>query len=138
MGGADCVILKAVDQALGAPADDARIQTVTIYRANPNGGQLGSGTIYVRDESVSNTSYCAAVDGAVLHYRRTANGYPENGRCNILAGCDPNVVNDTVDNIAVRVSYTHTYVTPIRNFIGGPGGSLTFDRESVMRMEPIL
>jgi Flp pilus assembly protein TadG len=138
MTGADCVIIQAIERAIDAPADDRRIQSVTIYRANPNGARLGSPTIYVRDQSVSNTSFCAAIDGSVLPYRRTSNGYSETARCNILAGCDPDIANDTVDNIAVRVTYTHPYITPIQGLIGGPGGSLTFDRESVMRMEPIL
>lgn len=138
MSGSDCVILKSVDAAIGPPTDDARIVSVTVYKTTPNGAQQGGATVYTRANSVNNTSICAPIDNTVLHYTRTSNGYPEATRCNILAGCDPNVVNDTVDNIAVRVTYTHQYVTPFRNFIGGSGGSLTFDRESVMRMEPVL
>lgn len=138
MSGGDCVILKAVDAAVGPPADDARIVNVMVFKTTPSGVQQGSATVYTRDPSVDNTSICSAIDNTVLHYTRTANGYPEETRCNILAGCDPSVVNDTVDNVAVRVTYRHVYVTPFRNFIGGPGGNLTFDRESVMRMEPVL
>ena len=44
----------------------------------------------------------------------------------------------TVDNVAVKVTYHHDWVTPLSNFIGGGPGGLTFDRDSVMRMEPIL
>jgi Flp pilus assembly protein TadG len=138
MSGSDCVILKAVDAAIGPPTDDTRIVSVTVYKTTPNGTPQGGATVYTRNNAANNTSICAPIDNAVLHYTRTSNGYPEATRCNILAGCDPNVVNDTVDNIAVRVTYTHTYVTPFRNFIGGSGGTLTFDRESVMRMEPVL
>jgi hypothetical protein len=29
-------------------------------------------------------------------------------------------------------------VTPLRNFVGGGGGGLSFDRSSIMRMEPVL
>ncbi len=137
MSGGDCIILKSVDAAIGPPTDDSRIVSVTVYKTTPNGAQQGSATVYTR-ASVDNTSICAPIDNTVLHYTRTSNGYPEATRCNILAGCDPNVINDTVDNIAVRVTYTHQFVTPFRNFIGGPGGTLTFDRESVMRMEPVL
>jgi Flp pilus assembly protein TadG len=137
MTGADCVILKAVDAAIDTPADDGNIQSVTIYKASPNGAQLGSSTVYTRITG-TNSAICAGIDGSAIHYTRSANGYPETSRCNILAGCVPNVTNDTVDNIAVRVTFSHTYITPIRNFFGGPGGTLTFDRESVMRMEPVL
>jgi Flp pilus assembly protein TadG len=138
MSGSDCVILKAVDAAIGPPTSDARVVSVTVYKTTPSGAQQGGATVYTRDNGVNNTSICAPIDNTVLHYTRSSNGYPEATRCNILAGCDPNVVNDTVDNIAVRVTYRHTYVTPFRNFIGGSEGTLTFDRESVMRMEPVL
>lgn len=138
VAGGDCFILKAVDGAIDAPAADSRIQSVTIYRASPTGAQIGDATVYVRDEAAGNTSICAAAGGSTMSYRRTANGYPESSRCNILGGCDPNSTNDTVDNVAVRVTYAHPYLTPIKSFFGGSGATLVFDRESVMRMEPVL
>ena len=39
--GADCVILRAVDDAVGPPTSDERIVSIAIYRASPNGTQLG-------------------------------------------------------------------------------------------------
>jgi len=133
--GADCVILQAVESAMGPPTDEDRIQSVEIYEANANGGQIGSPTTYTRTSSTT----CNFLDGttATVPYSRTANGYPEANRCNILGGCDP-LLTDSVDNIAVRITYTHVWVTPLRNFVGGNPGGLTFDRSSVMRMEPIL
>lgn len=133
--GADCVILQAVESAMNAPADLQRIQSVEIYEANANGVQVGSPTTYTRTSSTT----CNFIDGttASVPYSRTANGYPEANRCNILGGCDP-LLTDSVDNIAVRITYTHVWVTPLRNFVGGNPGGLTFDRSSVMRMEPIL
>lgn len=134
--GADCVILSAIDSAIGAPTADNRVQTVEIYEARANGTLTGSPTIYARGGSTS----CTYIDGstATIPYSRTQNGYPEASRCNVLGGCDAIVVDDTVDNVGVRITYTHAWVTPLKNFIGGGPGGLTFDRSSVMRMEPIL
>lgn len=131
--GADCVILSAIDSAVGAPTSDDRINTVEIYKANPNGGMIGSPTVYTRSGSTS----CTFIDGTTVTvaYTLSANGYPESDRCNILGGCP---TSSTVDNIGVKVNYTHGWVTPLRNFIGGGPGGLTFDRSSIMRMEPVL
>jgi Flp pilus assembly protein TadG len=134
--GADCVILAAVEAAIDRPAVDARIQTVEIYQASPDGDLLGSPTIYARTGSTT----CTFIDGSTTTqpYTRTSNGYSVTDRCNILNGCDSSVVGDSVDNIGVRITYTHQWVTPLQNFIGGGPGGITFDRASIMRMEPIL
>jgi Flp pilus assembly protein TadG len=134
--GADCVILAAVEGAIGSPTSDDRIQLVEIYETTPNGAMSGSPTSYTRTGSMS----CTYIDGTTttVPYSRVANGYPEGSRCNILSGCNAMVVNDTVDNVGVRVTYTHQWVTPLRNFIGGGPGGMTFDRASIMRMEPVL
>lgn len=135
--GADCVILKAVDNAIGSPAADDRIVRVEIYKANSNGAMIGSPTTYTRIGG-SNPAPCSGIDGSSVSYSLSANGYPELSRCNILAGCNPLDPADSVDTVAVRVSYTHGWVTPLQNFIGGGPGGLTFDRSSIMRMEPVL
>ena len=72
--GADCVILKSVDDAVGAPASDDRIVSIAIYQASPNGTMLGSPTVYTRGGSTS----CTFIDGTTTTaaYTRTANGYP--------------------------------------------------------------
>lgn len=133
--GSDCIILKSVDGAIGPPADDGRITSVEIYKATPNGTLIGSPTTYLR-VATPNSTPCATVDGSSVFYSQSANGYPETGRCNILAGCGGS--STTVDNVAVRVYYQHQWVTPLRNFIGGGPGGISFDRASVMRMEPVL
>lgn len=147
--GADCVILKAVDDAIGSPTSDDRIVSVEIFQADAQGGQLGTPTTYTR----GGTTNCNLSGVSfTLDYTLGTNGYREGPvlidgrRCNFLAGCDTdrdtdNVVDSdhlTVDNIGVRITYTHQWVTPIRNFIGGGSGGLTFDRSSIMRMEPVL
>jgi Flp pilus assembly protein TadG len=131
--GADCVILDAVDAAIGAPTSDSRIVTVEIYKATAAGVMIGSPTTFARGGTTSGAT--CGTTGLSVPYTRTANGYPEVSRCNVLAGCPSG--STTVDNVAVRVTYTHTYVTPLQNFLGG-GATLTFNRTSIMRMEPIL
>ena len=131
--GSDCVILDAVDRAVGAPADENRITTVEIYQATANGVLINTPTTYTRGGTTSGAA-CGAT-GLSVPYTKTADGYTEANRCNVLAGCG--VGHATVDNVAVRISYVHRYVTPLQNFLGG-GATLSFDRSSVMRMEPIL
>lgn len=135
--GADCVILDSVEDSITAPAADNRVDQVEIFQARANSTGVtqivGSPTVYRR----TGFTTCTFVDGTTLTvpYTRTSDGYTVNDRCNILGGCGAG--HPTVDNVGVKVTYTHTYVTPLRNFIGGTG-SLTFDRTSVMRMEPVL
>ncbi len=134
--GADCVIVDSVETAVGSPTADERITMIEIYKANPNGGMIGSPTVYTRTNDPTDMP-CTGVPGvASMPYERTANGYQELDRCNILGGCPTG--SSTVDNISVRITYHHAWVTPLPNFIGGGAGGLTFSRDSVMRMEPIL
>jgi hypothetical protein len=139
--GADCVILAWVENAIGAPADPARIESVEIYQAKPDGTIWPgtSKTVYHRGPART----CQLPDGtigSVPYGNPSPNGYPPDDRCNILGGCNDAVVTShpTVDNVVVRITYTHHWVTPLQNFIGGGPGGLTFDRSSVMRMEPVL
>lgn len=134
--GADCVIVDSVENAVGSPTSDDRITKIEIYRADPNGGTIGSPTVYTRTNDPTDMP-CTGIPGvSSMPYDRTSNGYAELDRCNILGGCGTG--RPTVDNIAVRVTYHHDWVTPLPNFIGGGPGGLTFERDSVMRMEPIL
>jgi Flp pilus assembly protein TadG len=134
--GADCVVLAAINAAIDAPTDERRIQQVEIYKADADGDMIGSPTVYSRTGSTT----CTFVDGSTTTqpYTRIANGYAVADRCNVLGGCDASITTDSVDNIGVRITYQHQWVTPIRNFVGGGGGGLVFDRSSIMRMEPIL
>jgi Flp pilus assembly protein TadG len=138
--GADCVILQKVEQDVTAPADDRRIQSVVIYRADKNGVEMsGISNTWTRGSSTS------CVDGSTVPYVRQTNGYPEVNRCNVVAGCPDDVAgtHDGLDTIGVRVSYSHLWVTPLGglggNGFGGQGGSgFTLTQSNSMRMEPIL
>ena len=132
--GADCIILDSVDRAISPPTDDERIVSVEIFRADANGTMIGSATVYTRGGEGTTCTY-ADDTSLTVPYDLTSDGYPSDTRCNVLGGCDGGT---TVDNVAVRVTYTHPWVTPISTFAGGGGGGLTFDRTSIMRMEPVL
>jgi Flp pilus assembly protein TadG len=139
--GADCVILDWVENAIGAPADTNRIQSVEIYQAKPDGTIWPgtSKTVYTRAAPRSCTLPDGTV-GTVPYGNPSPDGYPPSERCNVLGGCNGAGVTNhpTVDNVVVRITYTHDWVTPLQNFAGGGSGGLTFDRSSVMRMEPVL
>jgi Flp pilus assembly protein TadG len=133
--GADCVVLARIEDDVTAPADASRINSVEIYRAKSNGDDYvpAERTVFSRTGSMT----CSMPDGSTstVPYTRTSNGYPELSRCNFLGGCGG--THTSVDHIGVRIDYTHTYVTPLQNFIGS-GSGFTFERANVMRMEPIL
>lgn len=135
--GADCVILRTIDDDMGAPTDPGSIQSVEIYRANAAGTRVGSATIYERTGSFS----CVLPDGVTVEvpYRRIANGYPEASRCDVLAGCPdpaaPLAPRRPLDHIGVLVTYHHTWKTPIG---AASGPFLEVIRSNAMRMEPIL
>jgi Flp pilus assembly protein TadG len=131
--GGDCVILRDIERQLTAPADAARIQRVEIYQTSASGTVIGSATVYTR----TGTKSCSFADGTTITvpYTRSANGYPEASRCNVLAGCGTG--HTTLDHIGVRILYTHGYLTPLHLFIGS-GSSFTIDRSNSMRMEPVL
>jgi Flp pilus assembly protein TadG len=140
--GADCAILKSVEADVGAPASASKIQKVEIYQTDNQGVAVAGGlpTVYTRT-GVANLVPCKDVDSSSVPYALSSDNYTELARCNVLGGCPspPGPAGHaTVDNIAVRVTYVHPWVTPLRNFAGGGAGGLTFSREAVMRMEPIL
>lgn len=138
--GADCVILLQIEQDVTAPSSANRIQRVNIYRTDRNGTMQGTATVFLRNGG--SPTNCLNTDGTpyTLPYTKTADGYPEPGRCNILAGCPaygPIPARTQVDTVGVKVEYDHAWVTPLHNFIGG-GSNFSVDRANAMRMEPVL
>jgi Flp pilus assembly protein TadG len=130
--GADCVILNDIEAQISAPASSTRVTKVQIYQTTGTGAMVGSPTEYSRTGSTT----CTFSGGATMTvpYSRTANGYPETSRCNVLAGC---IGHSSLDFVGVRITYVHRYVTPLHAFIGG-GNTLGIDRSNAMRMEPVL
>jgi hypothetical protein len=133
--GADCVILRSIEQDLGSPSSPARVSRVEIYWAYADGTpRAGNANVYTRGGSKA----CTFADGTsiTVPYTATAVNYGESGRCNIIKGC-PNG-HAGLDTVGVRITYTHPWVTPMAAFIGGSGSTLTIVGANSMRMEPIL
>ncbi len=130
------MILNSIEHDITAPADSRHVNSVDIYRAKSNGDPYTpSREDDLHADGLDDLHQSRTDRPRTVPYTRTANGYPELNRCNILAGCGG--THTTIDHIGVRIFYTHTYVTPLQTFVG-LGSSLTFDRSNVMRMEPIL
>ena len=129
--GTDCMVLRAIEQDMTAPASPTRISRVEIYWSDANGDQLASNVnVYTRSGSLT----CTYASGSItVPYTLGTEQYPETERCDVLAGCGG--LHTTVDDIGVRISYTHLWVTYVGRTISG---SITFQRSTAVRMEPTL
>ncbi len=127
--GADCVILQSVETALNSPTDKTSVQQVRIYQADVRGNEQAA-NVYSRTGSTS----CTFQDGTTVTvpYSATSIGYPETGRCTVIAtsGCGG------LDLIGIAISYRHVWVTPLPDLVQLPAGGITFTRSNTMRMEP--
>lgn len=132
--GGDCLVLRAIESDVAAPADRNRIGRVEIFRADKNGDRIGDATVYARSEGSTTCEYAGGVS-VTVPYALIADGYTEADRCNTLAGCEG---GRPLDLVGVEITYTHVWVTPLRNFVGGNPGGFTFDRSNATRMEPVL
>jgi Flp pilus assembly protein TadG len=132
--GADCVILKMVDDRVTAPADRGQITQVRIYKATASGGVVaGKVNTYARTGSlacvVGSTSF-------TLPYQLVGPaGYLETTRCNVAGGC---AGTTSVDHIGVEMTYLHTWRTGAPGIIGMSGPGYTIIKSNAMRMEPVL
>jgi Flp pilus assembly protein TadG len=136
--GADCAILRTVQDRIDAPADDDRIIDVKIFRANTVGQAVPVGSpaqnTYARGGSMVCPYNGNAAATIAFHLVGSA-GYPEISRCNTLAGCGG---GRTLDHIGVEIRYTYSWHTPLSYVVGLSGSGYTIDKSNAMRMEPIL
>ena len=114
-----------------SPTTPTRISRVEIYWSDSNGDQIASNVnVYTRSGSLT----CTYASGSItVPYTLGTEQYPETERCDVLAGCGG--LHTTVDDIGVRISYTHLWVTYVGRTISG---SITFQRSTAVRMEPTL
>ena len=129
--GTDCMVLRAIEQDMTSPASPTRISSVEIYWSDSKGDQIASNVnIYTRSGSLT----CAYASGSItVPYTLGTERYPETERCDVLAGCGG--LHTTVDDVGVRITYTHQWVTYVGKTIAG---SITFQRSTAARMEPTL
>ena len=134
VAGGDCLILQKVEQDFTPPADAGAIQTAEIYWSAANGQPNGS-AINVYNRTGSTT---CVVNGfsITVPYSAASTGYPESVRCNILTGCGGS--HPSLDLIGVRVTYQHSWHTPLKSLLGFTGNGWTIVRSNTMRMEPVL
>jgi Flp pilus assembly protein TadG len=132
--GADCVILRKIQDSVGAPADNRLITAVRIYKATTAGVDSGTGNNYDR----AGTTSCPLPGDptATVAFRQTANAYPDTARCNYLAGCQGPV--RPLDHIGVQITYAYSWHTPLSYLISLAGTGYTIVKANAMRMEPIL
>lgn len=142
---ADCLILNEIESMFNAPADERQISRVEIQRTNPSGSSVLATSAFSRSGSMS----CTLIDGSTMRvpYSAISNGYPPSQRCSVLPpnGCPTMTpARTTVDTIAVQITYTYPWHTPLRsvmNRLGGPattGSGFAFVQRNVFRMEPTL
>jgi len=132
MEGTDCMVLRAIEGALTTPTTPTRVSRVEIYWADSNGDQIASNlNRYER----TGTLTCAYGNGSTITvpYARAMDNYPESERCDVLAGCGG--MHTTVDDIGVRITYSHEWVTSFGQRIAP---SIIFQRSTGVRMEPTL
>jgi hypothetical protein len=143
MLGADCMILQGIEGDVTAPNDKRHISTVEVQRTALTGNTIYARNVWTRTGSTT----CDIGSGPVtVPYTLTTAGYPESGRCNMLAGCPAMGANrDTVDNIGVQITFRYTWVTPLGAILeyldGGhahTASGWTFQKRNVFRMEPLL
>jgi Flp pilus assembly protein TadG len=129
--GTDCMVLRAIERDLMSPATPTRISRVDIYWSDANGDQIASNVnVYTRGGSLT----CTYASGSItVPYTLGTENYPETERCDVIAGCGG--LHTTVDDIGVRITYTHQWVTHVGKTIAG---SVTFQRSTAVRMEPTL
>jgi hypothetical protein len=129
--GTDCMVLRAIERDLMSPATATRISNVEIYWSDANGDQIASNVnVYTRGGSLT----CAYASGSItVPYTLAREQYPETERCDVLAGCGG--LHTTVDDIGVRITYAHQWVSHVGKIIAG---SITFQRSTAVRMEPTL
>lgn len=142
--GADCLILRRVESLVGTPTDGQHIDSVRIHRTTPSGTTVYATNAYTRQ----GTTVCTLADGTTVtvpYSTGDASSYPESDRCAVLRGCpELGASRDTVDTIAVEVTYRHRFLTPLGGMLGilgadeGDDQTWTFQHRNTVRMEPVL
>ena len=138
--GADCVILKKIEDDINGPSDPANITTVKIYWADPVTGAIKGGNVDTYTRSASPTLSCS-VPGASFNLDYGASptlGYPYTDRCNVLNGASCQPGHGGLDTIGVEITYNYLWHTPLKSLLGFAGSGWTIVKANAMEMEPVL
>ena len=137
--GADCAILKKIEDDISGPSNASNITNVQIYWADSTTGAAKSGYVNTYPRSTSQTITCT-VGGSTftLPYSTPTIGYPESTRCNIISGVSCASGHSGLDTIGVQVTYNYTWHTPLKSLLGFTGPGWTIVKSNAMEMEPVL
>jgi hypothetical protein len=135
--GADCLILDEIEKAILPPNHHANILDVRVELTDFRGDTIYGANHWVRSGSTT----CNVADKLelTLPYTLVSETYPDTQRCNALSGCAAMTpARNSVDNIAVVVSYRHDWITPLGGSLplNGDGTGWEFEQRTVFRMEP--
>ena len=137
--GADCAILKKIEDDINGPSSPANIANVQIYWADATTGAILGANVNTYTRSTITTISCT-VGGVsfTLPYSKTTSGYPEANRCNVINGSGCASGHSGLDTIGVQITYTYTWHTPLKSLLGFTGSGWTLVKSNAMEMEPVL
>jgi Flp pilus assembly protein TadG len=139
--GADIAVIERIDNDVMVPANPQQITQVDIYQVDTttnDGSPLGS-RINTWTYDGGSHSYTMP-DGSTVNlpFTKTANGYPEQGRCNVNKGVGCTMFGQTtVDTIGVKIVYQYKWITPFPALVGGSTTGPVLSSINVMRLEPV-
>ncbi len=137
--GADCAILRKVEDDISGPSNASNITNVQIYWADSTTGAIKSGYVNTYTRSTTQSISCT-VGGSTftLPYAAPTIGYPETSRCNVISGVSCASGHTGLDTIGVQVTYNYTWHTPLKSLLGFTGPGWTIVKSNAMEMEPVL
>jgi hypothetical protein len=116
---ADCVALAKTYSALSIGAPVTQLQSIEVFRANPDGGQVAVDTNEYRLQSGGDPDECA--DWIPVRY-----GWDPLDRRVVVGG------PDDLDIAGVRIVFDHSWITGLPPF----AGTFTINEATVSRLEP--
>ncbi len=137
--GADCAILKKIEDDINGPSAPSNITNVQIYWADATTGAMLGANVNTYVRSTSMTISCT-VGGSTftLPYQKTTSGYAEANRCNVINGSTCASGHTGLDTIGVQITYQYVWHTPLKGLLGFAGSGWTIVKSNAMEMEPVL
>jgi Flp pilus assembly protein TadG len=137
--GADCAILKKIEDDINGPSAPSNITNVQIYWADATTGAILGSNVNTYVRSTITTISCNIGGVAfTLPYSKTTNGYPEANRCNVINGSSCASGHSGLDTIGVQITYQYQWHTPLKGLLGFSGSGWTIVKSNAMEMEPVL
>ncbi len=137
--GADCAILRKIEDDINGPSDPRNITNVQIYWADATTGAIKGANVNTYVRSTTLTISCTiGASTFTLPYQKTTNGYAEANRCNVINGSSCAVGHGGLDTIGVQITYNYQWHTPLKGLLGFSGSGWTIVKSNAMEMEPVL